>query len=387
MVDGEDGVGLTMGTPVPRTGSRYDDQVPGIGNRESFIDWMKAIGIALIVVGHVAGAPFVHVLPPIAFKQLGVAAFMFVLGYSLAGERRLPLQVVARRMSDVWFWGGATALLISCVMLLSRGRANLTNYLPLLFGVNVLFNFFPANPTTWYIGTYFHALLFWACCLRFLRPTLATLALASVLEVGLRSVLLAFVGGFVAYQALPNWTSVLLLGSLAGWRARQGSLRGNVWLWWGGALVVVAGWSIVTVGFVVDQEFPWMSLHVHPLASAGLVSASVTFLYLVLTYMLYRGALHAPPLACVRYLARNTLLVFILHMPLYYSVVPRLDRLGLNYLTRSAVLVGICLPLLAMFSERLRQLAAGPSLAWRSMLLRAVAALSAPRLTDRGVSR
>ena len=50
-----------------------------------FIDWMKGLGLLLIVSGHVS-ATADHLLPPIYPKQLGVAFFLFVSGYSLARE-------------------------------------------------------------------------------------------------------------------------------------------------------------------------------------------------------------------------------------------------------------------------------------------------------------
>ena len=38
-----------------------------------FVDWMKAVGMSLIVYGHVAHATTVPLTPPIYLKQFGVA--------------------------------------------------------------------------------------------------------------------------------------------------------------------------------------------------------------------------------------------------------------------------------------------------------------------------
>ena len=42
-----------------------------------FVDWMKAIGLILIVYGHVAHASTVWIAPPIYIKQFGVTFFIF----------------------------------------------------------------------------------------------------------------------------------------------------------------------------------------------------------------------------------------------------------------------------------------------------------------------
>ena len=40
------------------------------------IDWLKAIGLTLIVLGHFADAAMLTLLPPIYPKQIGVALFL-----------------------------------------------------------------------------------------------------------------------------------------------------------------------------------------------------------------------------------------------------------------------------------------------------------------------
>ena len=81
-------------------------------------------------------------------------------------------------------------MLISFVMFALIGDANESNYLPLALGVNVLFNYFPANPTTWYIGTYVHVLLLWFLLTRHVTVKPWMLALCFSLEIPIRAVLI-----------------------------------------------------------------------------------------------------------------------------------------------------------------------------------------------------
>jgi len=131
---------------------------------QSFVDWMKAVGMLLIVTGHIIGSPyhiFNEISQPIYTKQLGVVFFVFVMGWGLANETRTGLRVVYNRIFPMYFYGGACALLVSCIFYYARGDIDASNYLPFFLGANVLLNYFPANPTTWYIGTYIHIVLFW----------------------------------------------------------------------------------------------------------------------------------------------------------------------------------------------------------------------------------
>src|SRR6478672_3451877 len=73
--------------------------------RLSFIDWMKTAGIVVIVVGHVAARTSDWMTPPIYPKQLGVAFFVFVTGYTLAREQRPVWRVLFNRLFDVYVFG------------------------------------------------------------------------------------------------------------------------------------------------------------------------------------------------------------------------------------------------------------------------------------------
>ncbi|WP_343074996.1 acyltransferase family protein [sulfur-oxidizing endosymbiont of Gigantopelta aegis] len=63
---------------------------------QHFVDWMKALGMFLIVYGHVVGNPlniFNLISQPVYTKQIGVAFFVFITGWSLANESKKGLRV------------------------------------------------------------------------------------------------------------------------------------------------------------------------------------------------------------------------------------------------------------------------------------------------------
>src|SRR4029450_7272528 len=78
-----------------------------------FIDWMKSLGMFLIVFGHVAGDSIVHLTPPIYPKELGVRFFIFTIGWGLARESRDRLRVVYNRLFLFFFLGLGFAMVMS----------------------------------------------------------------------------------------------------------------------------------------------------------------------------------------------------------------------------------------------------------------------------------
>ena len=96
------------------------------------------------------------------------------MGWGLANETRPHWQVVYNRLFPMYFWGMVIAVFLSVVFLITQGHPAITNYLPFFAGINVLTNFFPSNPTTWYIGTYLHILLLWALVMRKVRGNKTT---------------------------------------------------------------------------------------------------------------------------------------------------------------------------------------------------------------------
>ena len=76
-------------------------------------------------------------------------------------ERRPWSEVLPRRLFEVYLYGISFALLMSAIDWVRISNLDESNYLPFLFGINIALNAFPANPTTWYIGTYIHLLVIW----------------------------------------------------------------------------------------------------------------------------------------------------------------------------------------------------------------------------------
>jgi peptidoglycan/LPS O-acetylase OafA/YrhL len=321
-----------------------------------FIDWMKALGIALIVVGHVAARPINDLTPPIYPKQLGVAFFIFVLGFSLARERRPAARVVFNRVFEIYLIGVPIALLLTVTTFLQSGTLALSNYLPFALGANVMFNNFPANPTTWYIGTYVHVLLLWAFLVRSRRVQPWMLAISLPAEILVRALLANAAGTFIAYMLASNWVSVFLLGTLCGQDKTSSAaapLRSSRFVVPAIALAVMAvGWSLVVDHAVVKRTFPFMKLAVGlPAVDAILTSACASALYVMIAWLVFLVSRSMPTPSWVRLLARNTLVVFIAHMPVFYALEAPLTRLIPDYAARSAINVLVCLPGLALLSE------------------------------------
>ena len=325
--------------------------------RSEAIDWLKALGITVIVYGHVGASTTVTWTPPIYVKQLGVAFFVFATGFTLARERRSVAEALITRLFPVCLFGLAVAGLITSVGLLSGGGLAsgsglaLSNYLPFLAGANVVFDHFPANPTTWYVGTYLHILVVWALWLRRERVGVRLALGALLLEIPIRAGLIAWAGPYVAYMLLTNWMTVFLLGMLWGSRTASGS-PGGAWPYIaalaGGLVTSAIGWRFMNP----EPTFPFMTLHGVPrTAGVFLVSTAVSILYVFATLLAFAAAQRLRAPTVVKFLARNSLLVFLAHMPLYFTLHPLLVSTQLTYSWRTLILFVVCLPLLSLGSE------------------------------------
>jgi hypothetical protein len=311
----------------------------------------------------------VPVTPPINPKQIGVAFLLFALGYSLAGEQRSSRRILFNRLFEIYLFGIAAALLLSGTAYLERSRLALSNYLPFLFGVNVAFNYFPANPTTWYIGPYLHVLLVWALFLRNRRIGPWLLVAVAAGEVLTRAVLAETAGLFTAYMALPNWATVFLLGLYYGQRPRERPRTGLALSVLGLCLLAVA-WPLFWNRWQVVPSFPFMGFLIGPpLVNLVVTSASVTAVYLLFTWLVYQVTLRLTAPRVVQFFARNTLIIFIAHMPLYFALEPLLAAwLPGHYWLRVGILFVLCFPVLALLSELVRRLVRPKQLAERVWL-------------------
>ena len=322
------------------------------------IDWLKAIGITLIVFGHVAHGAIAGLVPPIYPKQFGVAMFLYASAYGLARERRASWRAIANRLFEIFLFGLAIAGLLSVIGYALDGDIRESNYLPFIGGVNVALDYFPANPTTWFIGMYLQMLLLWAVVWRQVRVTPALIAAVAAGEIVARALLMQQAGNYVAYMNVSNWLTVFLLGSRYGQQGRTpfGCVR-----WWqaGVALALaVAGWSAVAVRLVVADTFPFMLLAGGNLTGVLLTSAAVTVLYSVVTVLTVATVSSFAAPASVRFVARNTVIVFIGHMPIYFALQPILKLAIPSYWLIVAIQMVPCYFVLLWLSEYVRRVVA-----------------------------
>lgn len=282
----------------------------------SFVDWLKAVGLGLIVLDHVAHFMLPWRTPPFHPKQLGVVLFVFVIGYTLAREQRPGLRVVIARWLPIWVWGLLFALLMTGVGLLWLRDGNPSDYLPLAFGLNVARDGFPANPTTWYIGTYLHILVLWAVLLRGRRITAPLFGVVLVFEIAVRAVTSSGAGLYVAYQSVFNWLTPLVLGLWLGTDERKPNGRAFAL-----ALLVAMFWTLGVHTLEWSPDFPFMAPLAWPEISGWLVTATaVSTGYAIHALLAFHGLGRLPSGRPVRFFARNTPLVFIGHMPVFYAM-------------------------------------------------------------------
>jgi peptidoglycan/LPS O-acetylase OafA/YrhL len=330
-----------------------------------FIDWMKTVGLALIVFGHVAHRAYVWWTPPFYAKQLGVAFFVFVTGYTLASERRPGLQVVINRWFEVFVYGLGFAVLMNVIGVAVFNDASPSDFLPLFGGLNIFFNNFPTNPTTWYIGTYLHLLLLWAVIVRRLRVGAAVIVVGLVLEIGVRALLVPSFGPFIGYQFLLNWLTPLLLGVWFGRVEHVGAAvmrpssigpdKAGPHVAALAALVFIAVWPFAVGAIGWRPTFPFMTATSLTMPAASLVlSACVSAGYAGFTLSAFALLRLLPDNAINRFFARNTLLVFIAHMPVFYLLEYLLRPVVPAFGARAAIEFVICFVAIAALSELIR---------------------------------
>jgi len=288
---------------------------------QGFIDWMKASGMLLIVIGHIIGSPyhiFNMVTQPIYTKQLGVCFFIFIMGWGLANENRAGLRVVFNRLFPIYFYGIIFAIILSGIYFFTINDINESNYLPFFLGINVFFNNFPANPTTWYIGTYLHILLFWLFFMQGKEIYIRHILVALVVEVCIRCFIIYLGKDFIAYMLLPNWLTVFLLGAYlhnkkdSFWQPKTTVI---LFIW----LIAIAFWSSPINGLSFDGSFPFRALNVDVLWTLPLRSLLISCIYLISTIVVFELFRCLPKLNIISFFARNSLITFIIHMPLIYA--------------------------------------------------------------------
>ncbi|WP_166422760.1 acyltransferase [Paraglaciecola sp. 20A4] len=290
--------------------------------RCDFVDWMKAVGMFLIVFGHFFGDPFDQFTQPVYPKQLGVAMFVFIMGWGLGKATGPRYKVSYNRLFPMFFWGIIIALFISVISFFAINDISESNYAPFVFGVNVIFNFFPANPTTWFIGTYFHIILLWALILYRIKVTPLILVLSLIIEVLTRSYFIHDHSTFIAYMSLPNWLTIFVLGMYMCQQKDQDSSKGlllGIIAW----ATFIIFWAVILNEINVTRRFPFKNIQVSTdLMNALYTSVAVSIVYLCNTMFSILVFSRIKAGRIVRFFSRNTIIVFIGHMPLYYVIEP-----------------------------------------------------------------
>ena len=85
-------------------------------------------------------------------------------------------------------------------------------------------------------------------------------------------------------------------------------------------------------------------------------SACISVLYFAHTWLVFEVTRRLPSARSVRFFARNTLIVFILHMPLYYALYPVVHNMVPAGAPRVFVNVAIYFVALAIVSELINKL-------------------------------
>jgi hypothetical protein len=127
--------------------------------------------------------------------------------------------------------------------------------------------------------------------------------------------------------------------------------------------------------------FPLMSFALPAAANALLVSVCVSALYLTVTWLAYESLNGAVPSRVMQLVARNSVIVFIAHMPLYYATAAWVEGAFPSYWARVAVRLLLCLVVLTLVSEGVHRLVAVRQLRDRiaSMVVERAARIRAPR--------
>jgi len=311
--------------------------------------------MTVIVYGHVTRA--VPLTPPIYPKQLGVALFLFASGFTLARERRPAAEALLKRLAQLWVYAFVFAAAVTAVGAVNGSGLALSNYLPLAAGANVVFDNFPANPTTWYIGTYIHIVVLWALWLRRVRVRMWMVAAALAIEIPIRALLVATAGSYVAYMLFTNWAAVFLLGMARGSRGED-EPAGSAVPYIAAGIAGVLVWGVATTRlFAFDTTIPFMTLRGWP-TGAGLLAASaaVSALYVSAAAIVFEATRRLSAPAIVRFVARNTTVIFIAHMPVVFALHPRLVAWHVGYAGRVIVQMAVCLVGLGCVSEAIRWL-------------------------------
>jgi hypothetical protein len=278
------------------------------------------------------------------------------MGWGLANETRPHWQVLYNRLFPMYFWGLAIALFISLFFMLTKGHPAISNYLPFFAGINVLGNFFPSNPTTWFIGTYLHILLLWVFLLRKIKISLRLIIVVMLAEWLIRAFWIDIDRLYTGYMLITNWMSILMLGMYMHQQRDAKSLNKALFslvLW----CLFLLAWAYFFNALNLTLNFPFRTISLWGAVANNLfISAAITLVYLSNTIMAVKFYSHLPSNAVVRFFSRNTIIIFIGHMPLYDVAEPMARIFVESGWGKRAIIVFIMFVGLAVVSELLHKL-------------------------------
>ncbi len=292
-----------------------------MGKQIPLIDWFKAVGIFLIVFGHLDGDLTNTMTSPIRLKQLGVVLFVFIMGWQLRQDKREIKLILFNRLFKILFWSIGFAIFMSILGIISEGKIYKSNYMPFFAGVNVLFDYFPANPTTWFIGTYIHIVILWAILFKRIKISKKLITLSLVSEFLIRGFLMNY-GVYRSYMLFFNWQTVFLLGMYCGEQENSKHEPGfgvSVLLY--GAFIFF--WAIGVSFIDMLTDFPFRLVQIGNIdLNFMATSFLISLVYTGHAFLFYHFSRHLPDNKAISFFARNSLFIFLAHMPLWYFIAP-----------------------------------------------------------------
>ena len=345
--------------------------MPANLKHQNFIDLMKAVGMLLIIFGHIIGDPsnfYNQIAQPVHTKQIGVAFFVFITGWGLANDTKPPLNAVYNRIFAFYFYGILFAIFLSILFIFLKNDTNPSNYLPFFFGINVFFNNFPANPTTWYIGTYLHILFFWYFFIQGKDIGKRHLLMAFIFENVVRCIFMALDKDFIAYMLLPNWLTIFLLGMYLH-KKRQEATTPKVFILILAWLCVITIWTYLTKFIGFDGAFPFRNMTSEFSMALPLESILISATYIINTLFFFEIARRLPGFSLVSFLARATLITVIVHMPIVYGAHAQFYSLFESKMIARLTFIFVLYFGIAIFSEVLQRFIDIKSLREKSWLL------------------
>jgi hypothetical protein len=304
------------------------------------IDWFKAIGIFLIVLGHTNGYLINNLTAPVGFKQIGVIFFIFIMGWQISQDKRETKIILFNRLFKILFWSAGFVLFMSILGLVFENKVYRSNYMPFFVGVNVLFDFFPANPPIWFIGTYIHILILWAIFLKKIKVSRKLILVSMVFEILIRGVLMRY-GAYRSYMLFFNWQTVFFLGMYCGQNNDKNPAPG-LWvsfLMYGSFIFM---WGVGVSFMNKTSNFPFRIFEVADTHLNYMVTSFlVTLVYSGHAIFFYLLCRHLPANKISVFFARHSLIIFLAHIPLWNVIAPHIKSLIAFYPLRLAAELAI----------------------------------------------